>query len=128
MRSSCVFSFHIYSFYFILTSCLFLFLADSELISTTFSFHDAHETSCFTQQCFINADGWLCLPKSPDFESQPDILLFWLPPESRNGLWWPGNTALICQYPLKLDLSNFHHGENWTACYIKNDCPKCHKK
>ncbi|KIJ36174.1 hypothetical protein M422DRAFT_179768, partial [Sphaerobolus stellatus SS14] len=128
MRSSCVFSSHIYSFYFILTSCPFLFLANSELISTTFSFHDAHETSCFTQRCFINADGWLCLPKSPDFESQPDILLFWLPPESRNGLWWPGNTALICQYPLKLDLSNFHHGENWTACYIKNDCPKCHKK
>ncbi|KIJ40495.1 hypothetical protein M422DRAFT_256455 [Sphaerobolus stellatus SS14] len=72
--------------------------------------------------------GWLCLPKSPDLESQPDKLLFWIPLESHQGLWWPGNTAVICQYPLQLDLSNFHHGEDWTACYVKNDCPKCHGK
>ncbi|KIJ38324.1 hypothetical protein M422DRAFT_176759, partial [Sphaerobolus stellatus SS14] len=83
--------------------------------------HDAHETSCFTHQCFINTDGWLCLPKSPDLKSQPDRLLFWIPHESCQGLWWPGNTAVICQYPLQLDLSNFHHGEDWTTCYIKND-------
>ncbi|KIJ36187.1 hypothetical protein M422DRAFT_179718, partial [Sphaerobolus stellatus SS14] len=73
-------------------------------------------------------DGWLCLPKSPDLESQPDKLLFWIPPESRLGLWWPRNTAVICQYPLQLDLSKFHHGEDWTTCYVRNDCPKCHGK
>ncbi|KIJ51790.1 hypothetical protein M422DRAFT_77575, partial [Sphaerobolus stellatus SS14] len=59
----------------------------------------------------------LCLPESTNIESQPDKFLFWIPPESCNGLWWPENTAVICHYPLKLDLSNFHHGKDWTACY-----------
>ncbi|KIJ38343.1 hypothetical protein M422DRAFT_176821, partial [Sphaerobolus stellatus SS14] len=127
MRSLCVFSSHIYSILFCPDTCSLLFLTDDQLISTPLS-HDAHQMPCFTHQCFINADGWLCLPKSPNSKSQPDKLLFWVLPESHNGLWWPGNTAVISQYSLKLDLSRFHHGEDWIACYVKNDCSKCHGK
>jgi hypothetical protein len=41
-------------------------------------------------------NGWIL-----NFPSQ---LLFWVPPWSRKGLWWPRNTAVIAEGSTKLDL------------------------
>ncbi|KAF7982120.1 hypothetical protein HWV62_29841 [Athelia sp. TMB] len=45
-------------------------------------------------------------------------LLFWVPPEHREGLYWPHNTMVISDRPTRLDMENFVHGENWTSCHI----------
>ncbi|KIJ27998.1 hypothetical protein M422DRAFT_190307, partial [Sphaerobolus stellatus SS14] len=89
-----------------------------------FLFNDAHGLPCFTQQCTLDKEGWLSLPKHED--SPLEKLLLWIPPNCRSGLWWPGNIAVISSYLLNLDFSQFHHGEEWVACYIKSQCSKCH--
>ncbi|TDL24719.1 hypothetical protein BD410DRAFT_718713, partial [Rickenella mellea] len=43
-------------------------------------------------------------------------LLFWVPPWSRVGLWWPTNTAVIAEGSTHLDLSHFVHGTSWQQC------------
>ncbi|KAF7967836.1 hypothetical protein HWV62_32906 [Athelia sp. TMB] len=44
-------------------------------------------------------------------------LLFWVPPEHREGLFWPHTTTVISKLPTRLDLENFVHGEDWAQCY-----------
>ncbi|KAF7966616.1 hypothetical protein HWV62_37635 [Athelia sp. TMB] len=44
-------------------------------------------------------------------------LLFWVPPEHRQGLFWPHTTTVISKLPTHLDLQNFAHGEGWAQCY-----------
>ncbi|KAF7964846.1 hypothetical protein HWV62_2502, partial [Athelia sp. TMB] len=44
-------------------------------------------------------------------------LLFWVPPEHREGLFWPHTTTVISKLPTRLDLQNFAHGEGWAQCY-----------
>jgi hypothetical protein len=54
-------------------------------------------------------DGWVLGPNSE--------LLFWVPPELRDGLWRPNNVAIMCNSIVtKLDLKHFVHGESWTLC------------
>ncbi|KAN0102501.1 hypothetical protein V8E52_011886, partial [Russula decolorans] len=48
--------------------------------------------------------------------NSPSELLFWVPPWSRIGLWWPGNTAVIADWSTKLDCSQFVHGTSWEKC------------
>ncbi|KAF7979625.1 hypothetical protein HWV62_41573 [Athelia sp. TMB] len=45
-------------------------------------------------------------------------LLFWVPPEHREGLWWPHNTMVISKRSTHLNTQNFVHGEDWTRCHI----------
>ncbi|KAF7974289.1 hypothetical protein HWV62_12428 [Athelia sp. TMB] len=45
-------------------------------------------------------------------------LLFWVPPEHREGLWWPHNKMVISERSTCLDMENFVHGEDWTRCHI----------
>ncbi|KAJ3518014.1 hypothetical protein NLJ89_g134 [Agrocybe chaxingu] len=52
--------------------------------------------------------GWIAGPNSS--------LLFWVPPWNRSGLWWPRNTAVICNLPTRLDLSCFENGPSWRNC------------
>ncbi|KAF7970641.1 hypothetical protein HWV62_23370 [Athelia sp. TMB] len=44
-------------------------------------------------------------------------LLFWVPPEHREGLFWPHTTQVISILPTRLDLEDFVHGEDWAQCY-----------
>ncbi|KAF7967746.1 hypothetical protein HWV62_33234 [Athelia sp. TMB] len=44
-------------------------------------------------------------------------LLFWVPPEHREGLFWPHTATVISRLPTSLDLRNFVHGEEWAQCY-----------
>ncbi|KAF7967919.1 hypothetical protein HWV62_32533 [Athelia sp. TMB] len=44
-------------------------------------------------------------------------LLFWLPPEHREGLFWPHTATAFSTLPTRLDLEKFVHGENWAQCY-----------
>ncbi|THH07431.1 hypothetical protein EW146_g9321, partial [Bondarzewia mesenterica] len=57
----------------------------------------------------MDNDGWIVGPR--------DELLFWVPPDLRLGLFWPGNTAVIGTPWTKLDLSRFAHGTEWTKCF-----------
>ncbi|KAF7978465.1 hypothetical protein HWV62_45583, partial [Athelia sp. TMB] len=45
-------------------------------------------------------------------------LLFWVPPEHREGLWWPHNTMVISKRSTHLNTQNFVHGEDWIRCHI----------
>ncbi|KAF7982115.1 hypothetical protein HWV62_29831 [Athelia sp. TMB] len=45
-------------------------------------------------------------------------LLFWVPPEHREGLYWPHNTMVISERSTRLDMEKFVHGEDWTRCHI----------
>ncbi|KAF7970239.1 hypothetical protein HWV62_24730 [Athelia sp. TMB] len=44
-------------------------------------------------------------------------LLFWVPPEHREGLFWPRTTTVISTLPTRLDPENFVLGEDWAQCY-----------
>ncbi|KAF7970237.1 hypothetical protein HWV62_24726 [Athelia sp. TMB] len=44
-------------------------------------------------------------------------LLFWVPPEHREGLFWPRTITVISKRPTRLDLEDFVHGEDWAQCY-----------
>ncbi|KIJ40258.1 hypothetical protein M422DRAFT_174001, partial [Sphaerobolus stellatus SS14] len=98
-------------------------LGEDILHPTLRTLNDAHGTPFFTNQCILKENGWLCLPITSDPPSEK--LLLWIPPEYHRGLWWPGNTMVISEIPLKLDFSLFHHGEDWAACYRDNTCLKC---
>ncbi|KAF7966282.1 hypothetical protein HWV62_39247 [Athelia sp. TMB] len=54
--------------------------------------------------------GWM--------RNQQGGLLFWVPPQLREGLWWPENTAVISRTSNRLDLERFVHGEEWARCHI----------
>jgi hypothetical protein len=54
-------------------------------------------------------NGWVLGPNSE--------LLFWVPPELRDGLWQPDNVAVITEaITTKLDLKHFVHGQSWALC------------
>lgn len=53
--------------------------------------------------------------------NNPDSLLFWLPPEHRNGFWWPRNTAVMARNVTRIDFSRFVHGESWGRCRTDKD-------
>jgi hypothetical protein len=54
-------------------------------------------------------DGWILGPNSE--------LLFWVPPELREGLWRPGTVAVMGKVIItKLDLKYFVHGNSWGLC------------
>ncbi|KAH6886722.1 WD40-repeat-containing domain protein [Coprinopsis sp. MPI-PUGE-AT-0042] len=57
-------------------------------------------------------NGWIVHSKENDSE----CLLLWVPPWSRSGVWWPRNTAVIAEVPVKLDLGTFVHGKDWHRC------------
>ncbi|PVG00008.1 WD40 repeat-like protein [Serendipita vermifera] len=55
-------------------------------------------------------NGWILGPNSE--------LIFWVPPELRDGLWRPNTVAVMGKAVVtKLDLTNFVHGESWTLCH-----------
>jgi WD40 repeat protein len=64
-------------------------------------------TGVFTDDCRIE-NGWVM---SLDGE-----LLFWVSGANRDGLWWPGNTAVIAKSPIKLDFTRFRYGMDWGSC------------
>ncbi|KAH7923669.1 WD40 repeat-like protein [Leucogyrophana mollusca] len=49
-------------------------------------------------------------------DSQTGVLLFWLPPWARTGLWVPRNVLVISKTQTKLDFSKFAHGTAWVQC------------
>jgi WD40 repeat protein len=53
-------------------------------------------------------NGWII--------NSPSMLIFWVPPWYRVGLWRPRNTAIIGQASVKLDFSRFVHGTSWEQC------------
>ncbi|KAJ7592941.1 hypothetical protein C8J56DRAFT_486120 [Mycena floridula] len=53
-------------------------------------------------------DGWIM--------TRDNGLLFWVPPVYRAHLWQPSNIAVIGPDALRLDLSKFVHGRDWTRC------------
>ncbi|TFK18865.1 WD40 repeat-like protein [Coprinopsis marcescibilis] len=56
--------------------------------------------------------GWIVKSRNRDAE----CLLLWVPPWSRSGVWWPRNTAVIGEVPVKLDVTYFEHGTRWNRC------------
>ncbi|KAI0071930.1 hypothetical protein K474DRAFT_1668455 [Panus rudis PR-1116 ss-1] len=66
-------------------------------------------------------DGWVL---SADGKSR----LFWVPPQSRAGLWWPRNTSVIAPTATtRIDTSKFYHGYRWTMCQHQRDLPLTHR-
>jgi WD40 repeat protein len=63
----------------------------------------------FSEAIFHIQDGWIL--------GRQGELLFWVPPEHRLGLWWPRTLTIIGTPYTRLDLSQFNHGQTWTACY-----------
>ncbi|KAJ7488084.1 hypothetical protein FB451DRAFT_731708 [Mycena latifolia] len=54
-------------------------------------------------------DGWMVTPSG--------ARLFWVPPELREGLYFPRNSAVISSKgATKLDLRRFVHGNSWEHC------------
>ncbi|KAF7973534.1 hypothetical protein HWV62_14968 [Athelia sp. TMB] len=53
--------------------------------------------------------GWM--------RNRDGALLFWVPPDYREGLFWPRTITVISKRPTRLDLDNFVHGEGWAQCY-----------
>jgi WD40 repeat protein len=60
------------------------------------------------EKCMEN--GWVV--------GENEELLFWLPKDHREGLFWPGNIAVIggSGIPTHVDLTTFRYGENWAEC------------
>ena len=58
--------------------------------------------------CYLNGN-WIMLPDNAH--------LLWLPDNSKSGLFWPRTTTVIGCTPTSLQLKNFVHGVNWTACF-----------
>ncbi|KAF7970337.1 hypothetical protein HWV62_24368 [Athelia sp. TMB] len=55
--------------------------------------------------------GWM--------RNRDGALLFWVPPEHREGIFWPHTTTVISKQSTRLDLEDFVHGEDWAQCYEK---------
>ncbi|KAJ7592922.1 quinon protein alcohol dehydrogenase-like superfamily [Mycena floridula] len=53
-------------------------------------------------------DGWIMTPEGG--------LLFWVPPVYRQNLYRPSNTVVIGKDALRLDFSEFVHGQDWIRC------------
>ncbi|KAF5361996.1 hypothetical protein D9756_002762 [Leucocoprinus leucothites] len=58
-------------------------------------------------------DGWVK-------EEGSDSLLFWVPAEHRDRLWWPRNIAVVGVTPTKLDFSRFKYRRGWEECIDKD--------
>ncbi|KIK56859.1 hypothetical protein GYMLUDRAFT_173735, partial [Collybiopsis luxurians FD-317 M1] len=71
--------------------------------------HGLHSHEPF-EDVSLQDNGWIC--------SSDSSLLLWIPPQYREGLSVPHMQLLISRvHQASLDLSDFVHGENWTACY-----------
>ncbi|KAF8332311.1 uncharacterized protein EI90DRAFT_2897445, partial [Cantharellus anzutake] len=44
------------------------------------------------------------------------LLLFWVPPEHRLGLFRPSTLTVIGVRPIRLNMQRFVHGLQWTQC------------
>ena len=53
-------------------------------------------------------NGWM--------QNSPSMLLFWVPPWNRIGLWRPRNVTVIAPVLTILDFSRFAHGTSWEEC------------
>ena len=58
----------------------------------------------------LRQDGWVVGPM--------EQLLFWVPFEIREKLWFPSRKSFTCGVELtELDLRHFVHGPSWSECY-----------
>ncbi|EAU80678.2 HNWD1 [Coprinopsis cinerea okayama7 len=57
-------------------------------------------------------NGWIVRSRN----NYVDCLILWVPPWCRSEVWWPRNTAVIAEDPVKLDLTYFCHGTEWHRC------------
>ncbi|KAF7987125.1 hypothetical protein HWV62_333 [Athelia sp. TMB] len=64
----------------------------------------------FTRLSQLQEDGWIVNPGGD--------LLFYVPPDLREGLCWPHGTAVINKQMTHLDVSQFAHGLDWAQCHI----------
>jgi hypothetical protein len=62
----------------------------------------------FTDHSVIDEEGWIC--------GNNGEFLMWIPERNKSGLHRPSNIWVSGKYETRLDLSNFVHGRNWTAC------------
>ncbi|CAL1706746.1 unnamed protein product [Somion occarium] len=74
----------------------------------TYAFLDAEGLPVFEDSSKM-IDGWV-------YASDGQSRLFWVPPESRAGLYWPRNHIVLEKKVMKLDFSKFYHGMNWAKC------------
>ena len=56
----------------------------------------------------LHDDGWMTTTSG--------LLLFWVPPEHRLGLFWPHTLTVIGAQPTRLNMQCFVHGPQWTQC------------
>ncbi|KAG2143891.1 hypothetical protein BD769DRAFT_1347906 [Suillus cothurnatus] len=76
--------------------------------------HALHSTSSFIQDSKItvfsglNDDGWVVGPQGR--------LLLWIPLNFHPMVYAPGNTLMISNNALQLDLSRVAHGTSWHKC------------
>jgi hypothetical protein len=63
----------------------------------------------YTSSSHLNDDGWMCTPLGQ--------LLFWVPLVYRPNLWRANNVFVIGKDSIKLDLTQFMHGQEWQKCY-----------
>ncbi|KAF7979693.1 hypothetical protein HWV62_41709 [Athelia sp. TMB] len=65
----------------------------------------------FSRLSQLQEDGWMVNPGG--------ALLFYVPPDLREGLWWPHETAVITSKQVtRLDVSQLAHGADWAQCHI----------
>ena len=67
----------------------------------------------FSDGSVLHDDGWVT--------TTGGLLLFWVPPEHRLGLFWPRTLTVIGAQPTRLDMRCFVHGPQWTQCRT-GDC------
>jgi len=67
----------------------------------------------FSDGSVLYDDGWVT--------TAGGLLLFWVPPEHRSGLFWPRTLKVIGAQPTRLNMQCFVHGPQWTRCKT-GDC------
>ncbi|KAF7967810.1 hypothetical protein HWV62_32965 [Athelia sp. TMB] len=73
--------------------------------------HGDKASEGFSRLSQLQEDGWMV---NPDGD-----LLFYVPPDLREGLCWPHETAVInVKQMTHLDVSQFAHGADWAQCHI----------
>ena len=71
------------------------------------------QNAIFSDGSVLHDDGWVT--------TSGGLLLFWVPPEHRLGLFWPHTLTVIGAQPTRLNMQRFVHGPQWTQCRT-GDC------
>ena len=65
----------------------------------------------FSDGSVLHDDGWVT--------TTGGLLLFWVPPEHRLGLFWPRTLTVMGARPTQLNMQYFVHGPRWMQCRMR---------